>query len=203
MITASASYVRIQSLTVQNGEIGILFDSSNNSTTFDLDVLGNVEGMRLVNGSNNTIRNSFFADNLYGMKLVNSTGNMIFHNGFVRNTHQVQIGLPGQLNIWDAGYPSGGNYWSDYNGTDADHDGIGDTPYTIDLSNEDKYPSMRMPGTDVNRDGRVNVLDLILIANNLGWSGTPGSIPEDANLDGKVNVLDLIAVARAMNKLGT
>jgi len=38
------------------------------------------------------------------------------------------------------GYPSGGNYWSDYIGIDANHDGIGDTPYTIDANNIDRYP---------------------------------------------------------------
>jgi len=34
-----------------------------------------------------------------------------------------------------------GNYWSDYGGTDADGDGIGETPYSIDL-NSDQYPLM-------------------------------------------------------------
>jgi hypothetical protein len=45
---------------------------------------------------------------------------------------------------WDNGYPSGGNYWSDYTGTDnysgpsqniPGSDGIGDVNYTIDANN--------------------------------------------------------------------
>ncbi len=39
---------------------------------------------------------------------------------------------------WDNGRE--GNFWSDYNGTDSNHDGIGDTPYTIDILNQDRYP---------------------------------------------------------------
>lgn len=41
---------------------------------------------------------------------------------------------------WDNG--SIGNYWSDYNGTDANGDGIGDTPYVLDADNQDRYPLM-------------------------------------------------------------
>jgi len=44
-------------------------------------------------------------------------------------------------------------------------------------------------------DWTVNVLDLIIVANALGWTGQPGDIPADITKDGTVNVLDLIVVA--------
>ena len=45
-------------------------------------------------------------------------------------------------NTWDDGYPSGGNSWDDYNGTDGNMDGIGDTPYHFEDSSVDYYPLM-------------------------------------------------------------
>jgi PKD repeat protein len=54
-------------------------------------------------------------------------------------------------NLWDDGYPSGGNYWGDYNGIDifkgpaqniSGSDGIGDTHYLINVDSSDRYPLM-------------------------------------------------------------
>jgi len=47
-------------------------------------------------------------------------------------------------NFWDDGYPSGGNYWSNYTGVDSDHDGIGDSSHILDADNQDNYPLMGM-----------------------------------------------------------
>ena len=55
--------------------------------------------------------------------------NTIHHNNFINNTqghYLSDCGVYGNYNIWnDSG--DHGNYWSDYNGTDLDFDGVGDT----------------------------------------------------------------------------
>ena len=52
---------------------------------------------------------------------------------------------------------------------------------------------------DVNRDGRVSILDLILVAQQLGKSVSPNS-PVDINGDGVVNIFDLTLVAQGIGK---
>jgi hypothetical protein len=47
---------------------------------------------------------------------------------------------------------------------------------------------------DVNGDGHVNALDLVLVGQHFGESGAPGWIPEDINVDGSVDVLDIILI---------
>jgi len=78
--------------------------------------------------------------------------NVIYHNNFIGNSQQVYIKTPGYANVWDNGWPSGGNYWSDYTGVDVmkgknqdkpGSDGIGDTPYVINAYNQDRYPLMK------------------------------------------------------------
>jgi hypothetical protein len=63
-------------------------------------------------------------------------GVTIYHNNIINSPNSTDRGS----NIWNS--DEEGNYWSDYNGTDANHDGIGDTPYFIDAINTDHYPLM-------------------------------------------------------------
>ena len=50
---------------------------------------------------------------------------------------------------------------------------------------------------DLNRDGKVDVLDLIVVANQLGQQ-VPQATPGDLNGDGIINILDLVRIAQAM-----
>jgi parallel beta-helix repeat protein len=101
--------------------------------------------------NNNNILDNYIASNTrYGVYIENCWSNRIYHNNFVDNFYEAFID-PGtsNTNTWDIGYPSGGNYWSDYGWLDTKNgpnqnqqgsDGIGDSFYAIDGSNRDRYP---------------------------------------------------------------
>lgn len=69
------------------------------------------------------------------IELHDSSGNTFYLN-LMPGKPLVDPGNAG--NNWDNGMY--GNYWPDYNGTDADGDGVGDTPYIINEVNIDHYP---------------------------------------------------------------
>jgi len=125
-----------------NNTWGVELFASSNNTIDGNNIIANDHGITLWDeSSNNSIFGNSIDSNIYGISLVyGSSDNQIFHNNFINNAMQADSW--GYNNTWDDGYPSGGNYWSDYNGYDSDHDGIGDTPYFIDENNTDHYPLM-------------------------------------------------------------
>ena len=142
---------------VQNKDHGISLLASSYNRVFSNDVKNSHIGVELRESSNN---NTIFGNNItdneyYGFLLCNSSYNKIFHSNFINNGWQAicsQYPSPICLNDWDNGYPSGGNYWSDYNGTDLysgtcpqsenGSDGIGDTIYNS-YGAVDHYPLMQ------------------------------------------------------------
>ncbi|MGD0029117.1 MAG: NosD domain-containing protein [Candidatus Bathyarchaeia archaeon] len=126
--------------------VGIYLSAlSNNNSVSANNIANNLYGgIFFDSSSNNSIVGNNIANDSEGIYLEDSSGdNSIFHNNFVNNTRQV-VSSVGFANVWDDGYPSGGNYWSDYNGTDSNGDGIGDTAYVIDANNTDHFPLMGM-----------------------------------------------------------
>jgi len=120
----SSSYNSISGNNIKNNDYGIFSWASSSYNSI----------------SGNNIKNNFI-----GIFLTEPSNNSVYHNNFMYNLGHVNIPISG-YNIsyanWDDGYPSGGNYWSDYDGTDTNGDGIGDTPYVILSVNRDNYPLM-------------------------------------------------------------
>lgn len=125
-----------------------LYGSSNNTVGGNSISTNNQTAIALgSNSHNNTIFGNSIANSQYGIWFDYSWDNKIYHNVFRNNSQQVYITPLGIVQSWDDGYPSGGNYWSDYesinpNATEIDHTGLWNTPYVLDPNNRDNYPFM-------------------------------------------------------------
>jgi parallel beta-helix repeat protein len=133
---------------------GIQLFFSDNSSISGNDMANNFYGIRISYSSdNNSISGNNITNDAFGTGISSSSSfdNSIYHNNFDNAPQQVYS--DGSTNVWDDGYPSCGNYWRNYKGTDlfggpyqneTGSDGIGDTPYVTDENNTDHYPLMGM-----------------------------------------------------------
>jgi parallel beta-helix repeat protein len=141
--SASNNKITNNNLTSNSGA-GIILRSANQNLISGNHITRNQQGISFgYSSSNNTITQNNIADQGTGVYFHVSSSNLIYNNNFVNNTrqvHDVSWGAPDQNfpgvpspseNIWDNGYPLGGNYWSDYSGMET---------YVIDENNVDHYP---------------------------------------------------------------
>lgn len=176
------NYVTVKNCKIKDFSYGIYPYYSNDNTFTNNTIETNTShGIYLYSAYRNIITdNNIKSNNGYGVYLNYYSENKIFHNNFINNSNNPQAySRSGYTNYWDNNYPSGGNYWSNYTGTDPDGDHIGNTAYSVSGSS-DRYPFMETYGwlgADSDSDGICRP----------GWTGAgctgADNCPFNANLD--------------------
>lgn len=110
--------------------------STNNIINGLNQIQSNQIGVNLYQSQDNRIYNNKINGNTQsGISISQSPNNIFYKNDFLDNGQNAQ---DPSTNNWS--YNNEGNYWDDYTGKDENHDGIGDTPYEVDIDTLDMYP---------------------------------------------------------------
>ena len=141
----------ISSTQLQNNALAVNAIQSSYVSIVRSTIANNEKGLNLENVSSvEILENKISNNSQFLVAPVNLGAVLLDHNNFLGGNNQLSDGPGGGPGLFDmVGYPSGGNYWSDYAGLDncsgpsqnicPNPDGIGDTP-----ANEgDPYPLMK------------------------------------------------------------
>jgi parallel beta-helix repeat protein len=124
---------------------GIYLSSSSNNIIIENIANSNYEkGIWLSLSCNNILKKNDVSRSDYGIHLYNSTGNNVYHNNIINNTIQTSDDRASENNWFHLELL--GNYWSDYNGTDDDGDGLGDIDIPHPDDDYDWYPFVNKSG---------------------------------------------------------
>jgi hypothetical protein len=132
----------------------------------------------------NTIQNFTFGVKLWGPEMASSERNVIYHNNFIDCVFPIDLWGNLVNNAWDNGYPSGGNYFSNYAGKDCyigpsqdkpGKDAVGDTPLLLNYGNKDNYPLMfpwpwETKTTDITYDSKTQKVGAVSNGHLSGFS---------------------------------
>jgi nitrous oxidase accessory protein len=121
---------KVLALRIEDSSNNLFFGNSIERTHKLFEIVGN-SGNNLFVG--NFVQGAFSYD-----PTLNCSGiNTFYHNNFVYVYWNKTL-TTNTPNMWDNG--SEGNYWNDYQGVDANSDGVGDYPHLLDANNQDRYP---------------------------------------------------------------
>ncbi|MFX1497777.1 MAG: NosD domain-containing protein [Promethearchaeota archaeon] len=131
---------RITDCVSNRNSVGIMLINNYNSSIDNCNVSSNNFGVYIEQSSSDIsiYENNILNNVIQGVNITNSNDNLIYNNNFKNNTmHAIDLGANNAWNKEDQG-----NYWDDYDGKDADDNGIGDSPYIISGSagGHDNYP---------------------------------------------------------------
>jgi len=145
---SSSNYNSISGNSIMGGHDSVGLWDNCNYNSISGNGLSCINGIGIGYSNHNNVSANNVTSYPFGISLTSSGSNRFWHNNMY-NAQQVHI-ESSEGNIWDDGYPSGGNYWSDYIDVDfysgpdqsvAGSDGIWDHPYIIDENNHtDRYP---------------------------------------------------------------
>ena len=130
------------------GFYGIELSGGGSNVITGNSLLNNGRGVIFFETQKNLIVDNTFINNIAGfnsqfvgtfIELYDSSNNTFYHNNFFATYGAVASGGD-SINVWDDGFPAGGNYWGQQTGREIDNTGISDTPYVIDSRNKDLYP---------------------------------------------------------------
>jgi parallel beta-helix repeat protein len=189
---------------------GISIMGSVNCCAYGNNANNQLVGIELENSVNCSVWNNAVSNNRgAGIFLGWSSSNRIYHNKFINNSEHVSL-YNSFNNTWDDGYPSGGNYWSDYNPPDEDMDKIGDVSYVIDENNTDRYPLIYpyefyqpgyAPKRDINKDGTVDIIDITRVAR--AFDSEPGDLNWNPIVDMDINeIIDIADITKVAIDFG-